>query len=294
MIKVLKDLNRLDFNNAMHCLLYKFKKALKIDLTKNEKYLSIYYNYLVKYNGILLEENDKYYITNFKRLSSVLKLRKKPSSDFDVFHQVMEEQEYLPVVNLYKEYFHDAQGYDLNIIDLGSNIGLTSVFFTEHFQRGRIVLVEPNLENFEVLSFNLKEKENFEFFKIMGAVWSSNSKVKIVSDFRDKADWAFRVEESNDLNSIQAYTINDLATKNNFEHIDILKIDIEGAEKQIFNTLVSDLEFLKKTKCIAIEIHDEFDCRKEICKILDDYGFEIINEGELTIGINTYLVNKKS
>ena len=71
--------------------------------------------------------------------------------------------------------------------------------------------------------------------------------------------------------------------------MDILKIDIEGSEKQIFTSPVANFNFLKSTKCIAIEIHDEFDCREEICNILTDYGFVLFNQGELTIGINQKL-----
>ena len=71
-----------------------------------------------------------------------------------------------------------------------------------------------------------------------------------------------------------------------------MNIDIEGSEKQIFDKNNSDLEFLKITKCIAIEIHDFFDCRKQIYDILDCYGFTYFNEGELTIAVNSNLVVK--
>lgn len=72
--------------------------------------------------------------------------------------------------------------------------------------------------------------------------------------------------------------------QNNFDCIDILKMDIEGAEKELF--AASDLSFLKHTKCIAIEIHDEFNCRNSIYQRLADYGFTRFNAGELTIGVN--------
>ena len=142
------------------------------------------------------------------------------------------------------------------------------------------------------MNYNLKEIVNFNFIKINGAILSSNSKIKVVNDFRDKADWSFRVEASNDSNSLQAYTLNHLATTNNFNYMDILKIDIEGAEKELFTSSTYNLEFLNITKCIAIEIHDEFDCRQEIYSILANYGFTFFDEGESTIGINEKLRRK--
>ena len=71
-----------------------------------------------------------------------------------------------------------------------------------------------------------------------------------------------------------------------FETIDILKIDIEGSEKEVFTGANADVSFLSKTKCIAVEIHDEFDCRDAIYSILTKYNFKYFDSGELTIGIN--------
>jgi len=64
-------------------------------------------------------------------------------------------------------------------------------------------------------------------------------------------------------------------------------MDIEGSEKEVFTNPNSDVSFLAITKCIAIEIHDEFDCREAIYEILTKYGFLLFNSGELTIGVNT-------
>jgi hypothetical protein len=66
-------------------------------------------------------------------------------------------------------------------------------------------------------------------------------------------------------------------------------MDIEGSEKQVFTSPSSNLDFLKITKCIALEIHDEFDCRSDIYKVLNDFDFKLFNQGELTIGINQNL-----
>lgn len=81
-----KNLKRLNFINIIRLISFKLKKKIKIRTSKKEKQLSIYYNYLVKYNGFLIEETSKYYLTNFKgKFSTAVKLRKTPSSDFDVF-----------------------------------------------------------------------------------------------------------------------------------------------------------------------------------------------------------------
>jgi hypothetical protein len=50
------------------------------------------------------------------------------------------------------------------------------------------------------------------------------------------------------------------------------------------------LDWLKKVKVLAIEIHDEFDCRIDIENSLLKYGFILCQSGELTIGLNKKLV----
>ena len=77
--------------------------------------------------------------------------------------------------------------------------------------------------------------------------------------------------------------------KNNLKSITLLKIDIEGAERFIFDDNV-DLSFLSITKVIAIEIHDEFQIREKIYSILKKNNFHLFESGELTIGINTKLL----
>ena len=47
---------------------------------------------------------------------------------------------------------------------------------------------------------------------------------------------------------------------------------------------------LKKFRIIAIEIHDEFNCREAIYKILEDHNFTYFDDKELTIGVNQNLI----
>lgn len=290
MIKINKFTNfkRLDFKNISIVLRYYIKRLLKIKPNRREHAFYIFYNYLIESGGYLFEETDHHYVIDFKNnFAKRIKLRKKPSSDIDVFQQVYILKEYLPVVNAYKNNFKNNDR--LNIIDAGGNIGLTSLFFLENFDKPNIVCLEPEMGNFENLEFNLIGTYRNEIVLINGALWSSNCKIKVINDFRDQLDWSFRVEETKEEDAIEAFSINYLVRENGFEYIDILKIDIEGSEKQIFNPELSNLDFLKITKCIAVEIHDEFNCRQDIYTILTSYGFEYFDHEELTIGINKTL-----
>ena len=73
--------------------------------------------------------------------------------------------------------------------------------------------------------------------------------------------------------------------ENKLEIIDILKIDIEGGERFLFDDRKS-FSFLDKTRILVIEIHDEFNIRPRIYRILKDKNFMLLENGELSIAFN--------
>lgn len=217
----LANLKRLNFKNKCIVISYLVKTFLKIGVSENEKNVYKYFNILINANGYLLKETKLEYVTEIKEdFYKCIKTRKKlKSSDLDVFKMIFVSKEYLPVVEVYKKYFDNDF---VSIIDAGSNIGLTTLFFINHFSQSKIVSIEPENDNFKYLEFNLKNCNNAEIIKINSAIWNSNSKLKIVSDFKDKLNWAFRVEETDDIKGIQALTIASIVEKANFSFIDIL------------------------------------------------------------------------
>jgi FkbM family methyltransferase len=264
------------------------KRVLRLKTTEKERQLNEFYFHLISFKGILKQENAKDFVATYPDLGVTLKLRKRPSSDLDVFSQIYRYLEYKPVVEVFQKHFPNDK--KLNFIDAGSNIGLTSVYFSKFFPNSDFITIEPDVSNFETLSFNLSSNGIEAKEKVKGGVWSTNSFLKIVSDFRDQNDWSFRVEETTSATNLKAFSINYLMETNRFETIDILKIDIEGSEKEVLTSPKADVSYLAKTKCVAIEIHDEFDCREAIYEVLKKYNFEFFNSGELTIGINQNLL----
>ncbi|GEO07611.1 hypothetical protein SAE01_01070 [Segetibacter aerophilus] len=178
----------------------------------------------------------------------------------------------------------------MKIIDAGGNIGGTSIFFHNIFPGAKFIIVEPDNGNFDVLQKNIKQN-NFGSYKLIkGGLWSKCCYLKIDRDFRDKNDWSVQVVESEKPTDLLGYDIAGLMKLGNFDTIDILKIDIEGAEKKVFDDFNSVSAFLSKTRFIAIEIHDEYNCREQINDCLLQNNFIFFTAGELTIGANKSLV----
>ncbi|HLA56211.1 MAG TPA: FkbM family methyltransferase [Flavobacterium sp.] len=284
------NLYRLDFSNKMAVLSYLLKRIFRLKTTERERQVNDYYFHLITLKGKLAIETDTTFTANYPKLNVTAKTRKRPSSDLNVFDQIFKYLEYKPVAEAYIENFKSQNG--LKIIDAGSNIGLTSVYLSRFFKDAEFVCIEPDQSNFEVLSFNLEANKVEMAHKVLGGVWSKNTNLRIVQDFRDRNDWSFRVEETAEETGLKAFSIPSIIEKYQFSTVDILKIDIEGSEKEVFLGTNADVSFLAITKCIAIEIHDEFDCRDAIYKVLEKYGFTFFNSGELTIGINRNFLEK--
>ena len=89
--------------------------------------------------------------------------------------------------------------------------------------------------------------------------------------------WAFQVEECKpeDPDSFSAISIETLMRKNDVTCIDLLKLDIEGAEKDVF---ASHYEYwLPRTKVIIIELHDwmKEGCSREFFRAIIQYRFRV-------------------
>ena len=62
-----------------------------------------------------------------------------------------------------------------------------------------------------------------------------------------------------------------------------MKLDIEGAEVDIFKKDFSLASCLRGTTRIAIEVHEDID--KSVAKGLEQYGFQVFERGETLYGI---------
>ena len=259
-------------------LLRAFKGAKAMTLKDQSVFLN---NYGWKVVGssttnLLISKNDK-----------KIKIRKDSSTDFEVFKQIFIHQEYYSVLS----FFISNEVKLENMIDAGANIGLTSVFIKSMFPDAKIACIEPENENFKVLEENLKSfsvDNSVQLFKA-GLMGVSNLNLTVGSQFRGGGDWAKQTVLSDVDTTLKSISIKNICEKMNFNYIDLLKIDIEGAETFLIEA-ETDLSFLTFTKVIAIEIHDEYKCRLQINALLNQYNFLLIEVGETTIGINKQLL----
>jgi len=140
------------------------------------------------------------------------------------------------------------------IIDCGANVGITALFFAGRYPNAKIFCVEAHPENFEVLKQNTQSEARI--IPINAAiVGQSTGSVRMTSD---APAWGNKLSQNDSGIEVPAITISEICTQYGLEHIDLLKIDIEGAEEQVF----AHAEFLPRVNLGIIELHGDYSRRK--------------------------------
>lgn len=187
--------------------------------------------------------------------------------------------------NQVEEYIRKFGKREVIIIDAGANIGLFSRLLLKENPMSKIYAIEPEENNYQLLNENTK-KYNAEILK--GGIWSHDCQLKVIT--RNTGDWGFAVEEINEKNdsaSINAVSINSLIEKYNLKQIDLLKMDVEGSEYEIFNS--DSLEWLDICSAIVIETHDHIIKGSDalVNKILLEKGFRKFTYEENQLFVKT-------
>jgi len=163
-------------------------------------------------------------------------------------------------VIVYKEVLLDGQ-YNIDlpfvpqtIVDAGANIGMASIFYAKKYPKAKIIAIEPESSNFALLLRNVARYPNIT--AIRAAIWNRDGQINVGERDPDKqasGNWAFVTREGDGV-QVRAITMQTLMAEMNLGSIDLLKIDIEGAEKEVFE----QCNWLDRVRALAVELHDRF------------------------------------
>jgi FkbM family methyltransferase len=168
------------------------------------------------------------------------------------------------------------------IIDCGANIGCASHYFLSHFPNARVLAVEPDRGNMRVCQQTLSPFGARASF-VQAGVWSSEAPMIVTrGSFRDGNEWSFQVRPCADHETcdFRATTLPSLMKSAGFPYVDILKIDIEAAEYEVFSN--GPLEWLEKVRYLVIELHDE-PCERAVFNAVERFQPNVLRNGELTV-----------
>lgn len=151
------------------------------------------------------------------------------------------------------------------IIDLGAHIGFTSLYFSRKYPNAKIYALEASKQNFSLLEQNLKPFPPITL--IQKAIHTQDGFILF-----DDSGLSYNTKISDRGDEVEAVSVHTLLNHYGIDKVDLMKIDIEGAEKDI---LGENNEWLAKTENIIIELHKPYGL-ENLKNDLEPFGFRII------------------
>ena len=189
------------------------------------------------------------------------------SSDISVFNGIFR----------WLEYGWDLDRKPQTIIDGGAYIGLSAIYFTMRYPGVRVIAVEASEQNFDLLVRNTSAFPNIQ--PVHAALWPQPGSLVLTDP--GTGLWGLQVKEAVSpdgaagelADSVRAITIGDIIREHGIDRIDLLKVDIEGAEKELFG---EPGPWLDQVDAICIELHDWFKvgCTRTFFAAVADFDVE--------------------
>lgn len=132
------------------------------------------------------------------------------------------------------------------IIDGGANIGLSALYFKQLYPQSRIIAFEPDEIIFPVLERNLQTFGHADVQLLRRALWSAETKLNFMSEGADGGRVAQVDDQQNQ--TVRAVRLRDYLD----EPVDLLKLDIEGAETEV---LIDCADRLENVERLFVEFH---------------------------------------
>jgi len=210
-------------------------------------------------------ENNPYQLTVLKEI--ILK-HQEPSGIRNIRigrHRLFYENP-LELYHSYKEIFLQ-EIYDFvalsstpTIIDCGANMGIGVCYFSDKYPGARIIAFEPDSKNFELLKRNVPATANITLNN--QAVWIDNGAIHFEQTGTLSSKIAGEGNEGGSGISVPCVRLADQLT----EKVDMLKIDIEGAEYEVLKDCIP---YLNNVANMFVEYHGTVDDTGRLTELLD-------------------------
>lgn len=180
----------------------------------------------------------------------------------------------------------------LTIFDVGAHVGNISLKYNDLFPNSKIYSFEPFPESFRSLKQNTAQNKNIKIFnKGLGEQVGTS---KFHSNVHEQTNSILATHEDGNSNwgsenmlktkevlDIELTTIDQIVEAENIKKIDILKMDVQGAEYQVMagakKTIEKGMIGLIYTEIITIPTYENQQELDEALKMFREYGFELFN-----------------
>jgi FkbM family methyltransferase len=205
-----------------------------------------------------LHRGGRRYEVTFGALGRRVRCDLSDASELEVLRNIFVEEEYrLPAA----EPVH-------TVVDLGSHVGLSVLWFRAMYQDAEIVAVEPHPDTFRRLQRNVGHLDRVHLVNV--AVAASDGRRAL---FSSDESWAASLQAQPELahaDQVTCRRLDDLIAELGIQSVDLLKVDIEGAEKEVLSTFAG----LGRVRTLVCEYHRELNGMDPFAFIRTLEGFE--------------------
>jgi FkbM family methyltransferase len=210
--------------------------------------------------------SSQHYLTTLK----IRPIGKKPvlarrgTSDFSTLKTTFLQQYHLP---------HKILSSNPTILDLGCNVGYTTLHFAYQYPSARIIGVEMDYDNFKLAQRNTCNFKNI--FLLNKAISISDG---FVSYSKNSHEDAYQISPYStgivdQEIKVESITMSSILVSLNLKYINYMKMDIEGEEVRVFDEQLSDLSWLNNVEMLNIEVHTNIRDLNLIISVLEDNNF---------------------
>jgi len=182
------------------------------------------------------------------------------NTDPDPFRQVFLEKQYSPILDEIKNPRY--------ILDLGANVGYSTLWFAMKYPNSNIFSIEPFSTNFERLQYQIKKcnlDKRVNAFNV--AIYDVNTEKEIFIESHeyfhtgatlDAEIW--KTEGFVPKHKVRCLTLPAIANLTGKDSFDIIKMDIQGVERKIFSNPDSRfIDIINNSKIVITENHQFYD-----------------------------------
>lgn len=207
-------------------------------------------------------------------------------SDHSIFWQCIVQRQYdirtFPQTNRLLSAYRESVDGGVNplIIDCGGNIGLSALYLATMFPEAKVYAIEPDEDNFRMLQRNTAPLGG-RVVALRGGIWHESGNLRITNPESGSA--AFRVAPvtASSNGGLRAFTINEICALAGVNAPLIVKIDIEGAQVNLFK---SKTDWVGSTHLIMLELDDWLmpwqGTSRPFFSCISQYPFDYLISGE--------------
>jgi FkbM family methyltransferase len=135
-----------------------------------------------------------------------------------------------------------------HIVDGGANVGFASIYFAQRFPNASIVAVEFEQANYEILERNTAAWPAIT--PVHAAIRGRAERVGVRDE--GSATCAYEAVPVDD-GGVEGLTLEGLLLRQRWDHADLVKLDIEGSERDVLD---ASSAWLPRVRALAVETHD--------------------------------------